>query len=108
MRAAENANLYHKSSVDSANFLASFGAISPEWRALRCHGVSSKSLTYIICWREMAGKAMGIAAQRRRFGGLLMLLPTQLQLILVLALPSLYVLWLSFTESSYGATPEFV
>lgn len=37
-----------------------------------------------------------------------MLLPMQLQLILVLALPSLYVLWLSFTESSYGATPEFV
>lgn len=51
---------------------------------------------------------MGMAAQRRRFGGLLMLLPMQLQLILVLALPSLYVLWLSFTESSYGATPEFV
>ncbi|MET3927590.1 multiple sugar transport system permease protein [Devosia sp. 2618] len=51
---------------------------------------------------------MGIAAQRRRFGGLLMLLPMQLQLILVLALPSVYVLWLSFTESSYGATPEFV
>lgn len=51
---------------------------------------------------------MGIAAQRRRFGGLLMLAPMQLQLILVLALPSLYVLWLSFTESSYGAAPEFV
>src|SRR3546814_16178581 len=103
MRAAENANLYHKSSVDSANFLASFGAISPEWRALRCHGVSSKSLTYIICWREMAGKAMGIPAQSRRFGGLLMLFPTQLQLLLVLALPSASVFWSTFPESGYRA-----
>lgn len=37
-----------------------------------------------------------------------MLAPMQLQLIVVLALPSFYVLWLSFTESSYGASPQFV
>ncbi|MHA6691260.1 carbohydrate ABC transporter permease [Devosia sp. A449] len=52
--------------------------------------------------------ATGMAAQRKRIGGLLMLAPMHLQLILVLALPSLYVLWLSFTESSYGAAPKFI
>ncbi|CAH1657692.1 MULTISPECIES: sugar ABC transporter permease [unclassified Chelatococcus] len=43
-----------------------------------------------------------------RFAGALMLAPMQLQLIVVLAIPSLYVLWLSFTQSSYGADYSFV
>lgn len=46
----------------------------------------------------------------RRFGlpQLAMLAPAQGMLLLVIALPSLYVLWLSFTESSYGKLPVFV
>lgn len=53
-------------------------------------------------------RVIGTSVRRRRVGGLVMLAPMQLQLIVVLAFPSLYVLWLSFTESSYGASPEFV
>lgn len=37
-----------------------------------------------------------------------MLAPTQGLLILIIALPSLYVFWLSFTESSYGKAPTFI
>ena len=37
-----------------------------------------------------------------------MLAPAQLLLLTALALPSLYVLWLSFTDSTYGAAPSFV
>lgn len=46
----------------------------------------------------------------RRFGlpQLAMLAPAQLLLILAIALPAVYVLWLSFTVSTYGAHPEFV
>ncbi len=46
----------------------------------------------------------------RRFGWtqLLMLAPAQSLLILFIALPSLYVFWLSFTESSYGTDAVFV
>jgi multiple sugar transport system permease protein len=46
----------------------------------------------------------------RKFGPsqLAMLAPAQGLLIVVIALPSLYVLWLSFTESSYGRQAVFV
>jgi multiple sugar transport system permease protein len=46
----------------------------------------------------------------RKFGPsqLAMLAPTQGLLIVIIALPSLYVLWLSFTESSYGRQAVFV
>jgi multiple sugar transport system permease protein len=46
----------------------------------------------------------------RRFGALqlAMLGPTQGLLVLFIALPSIYVLGLSFTESSYGKSPVFV
>ncbi|MCP8938568.1 sugar ABC transporter permease [Alsobacter sp. SYSU M60028] len=46
----------------------------------------------------------------RKFGlrQLAMLAPTQGLLILIIALPSLYVFWLSFTESSYGKAPTFI
>ena len=37
-----------------------------------------------------------------------MLAPMQTQLLLLLAIPALYVLWLSFTKSSYGAEPIFI
>jgi multiple sugar transport system permease protein len=46
----------------------------------------------------------------RKFGlsQLAMLAPTQALLIVFIALPSLYVLWLSFTESSYGKQAVFI
>ena len=46
----------------------------------------------------------------RRFGlpQLAMLAPAQLLLILAIALPSVYVLYLSFTVSTYGSDPQFV
>ncbi|WP_372618168.1 carbohydrate ABC transporter permease [Falsiroseomonas sp.] len=46
----------------------------------------------------------------RRFGAaqLLMLAPAQALLIAFIAIPSLYVFWLSFTESSYGTGTLFV
>lgn len=46
----------------------------------------------------------------RRFGlrQLAMLAPAQLLLILIIALPSVYVFWLSFMESSYGKAAHFV
>jgi multiple sugar transport system permease protein len=46
----------------------------------------------------------------RKFGlsQLAMLVPTQGLLIVIIALPSLYVLWLSFTESSYGRQAVFI
>jgi multiple sugar transport system permease protein len=46
----------------------------------------------------------------RKFGirQLAMLFPAQGLLILVIALPSLYVFWLSFTDSSYGKQAVFV
>ena len=46
----------------------------------------------------------------RKFGlsQFAMLAPAQGMLLLVIALPSLYVFWLSFTESSYGKLPVFV
>jgi multiple sugar transport system permease protein len=46
----------------------------------------------------------------RRFGlpQLLMLAPAQLLLIAFIAIPSVYVLWLSFTESSYGKEAVWV
>jgi multiple sugar transport system permease protein len=46
----------------------------------------------------------------RRFGltQLLMLAPSQLLLTAFIAVPSVYVLWLSFTESSYGKEAVFV
>jgi multiple sugar transport system permease protein len=39
---------------------------------------------------------------------LLMLVPTHLLLLCTIALPSLYVLWLSFTESTYGSVTRYV
>ncbi len=39
---------------------------------------------------------------------LVMLAPAHLLLLCTIALPSLYVLWLSFTESTYGSTAGFV
>jgi multiple sugar transport system permease protein len=39
---------------------------------------------------------------------LVMLAPAHLLLLCTIALPSLYVLWLSFTESTYGGTAGFV
>ncbi|WP_270934857.1 carbohydrate ABC transporter permease [Falsiroseomonas oryzae] len=46
----------------------------------------------------------------RRFGlpQLLMLAPAQLLLVAFIAIPSVYVFWLSFTESSYGKEAVFV
>ena len=46
----------------------------------------------------------------RPFGALQAALaaPALLLLVLVIALPSVYVLWLSFTESSYGRDPVFI
>lgn len=46
----------------------------------------------------------------RRFGlpQFLMLAPAQLLLILAIALPAIWVLWLSFTTSTYGTAAEFV
>lgn len=46
----------------------------------------------------------------RRFGlpQLLMLAPAQLLLLAFIAVPSVYVFWLSFTESSYGKDAVFV
>jgi multiple sugar transport system permease protein len=46
--------------------------------------------------------------QRFSLGRLLMLAPAHLLLLCTIALPSLYVLWLSFTESTYGSTTGFV
>jgi multiple sugar transport system permease protein len=46
----------------------------------------------------------------RKFGlpQFAMLLPTQGLLVAIIAVPSAYVLWLSFNESSYGSAPSFV
>lgn len=41
-------------------------------------------------------------------GRLLMLVPAHLLLLCTIALPSLYVLWLSFTESTYGSITGYV
>jgi multiple sugar transport system permease protein len=46
--------------------------------------------------------------QRFSLARLLMLAPAHLLLLCTIALPSLYVLWLSFTESTYGSTTGFV
>ena len=46
--------------------------------------------------------------RRFRVVHLAMLAPAQSRLIAALALPSLYVLWLSFTQSSYGGSEGFV
>ena len=46
--------------------------------------------------------------QRFSLGRLLMLAPAHLLLLCTIALPSLYVLWLSFTESTYGSISGYV